>query len=47
MHIELTSIRCDCVTSEFLKFVVIKIMIFLDVILCSLVDTQQSFTNTC
>jgi len=34
------------VTSKFLKVVVIKIMIFLDVMLCSLVDTHQSFASS-
>jgi hypothetical protein len=34
------------VTSKFLKVVVIKITIFLDVVLCSLVDIYQSFAKT-
>ena len=33
-------------TSKFLKVVVIKIMTFLDVMFCSLVDTHQSFANS-
>jgi hypothetical protein len=46
-RIELTKINFDCVASEFLKLVVIKIMTFLVVMLCILVERHKSFANTC